>query len=100
MNRRRKSKNSVNSIIDKHRRKIQDPKIIANSLNEHFSTVGKVMASKFSSNTNQKNPLDYVSADIKNLLIFSPTTKSEISKLIRKLNIKKSCGYDSISNKF
>ena len=99
MNRRRKSKNSVNSIIDTHGRKIQDPKIIANSLNEHFSTVGKVMASKFSSNTNQKNPLDYVSADIKNLLIFSPTTQSEISKLIRKLNIKKSCGYDSISNK-
>ena len=99
MNRRRKSKKSVNSIIDTHGRKIQDPKIIANSLNEHFSTVGKVMASKFSSNTNQKNPLDYVSADIKNLLIFSPTTQSEISKLIRKLNIKKSCGYDSISNK-
>ena len=97
--RRRSTKNSVKSIVDKHGRKLRDPKIIANSLNEHFSTIGKDMASKFMSNTNLKNPLDYISVDIKDELFLTPTTPSEISKLIKKLVINKSCGYDSISNK-
>ena len=97
--RKRMTKNSIKSIADKHGCKLRDPKAIANSLNDHFSTIGKVMASKFKTNEDRKNPLDYMTADIKDQLFLSPTTTSEIAKLIRKLNINKSCGFDSISNK-
>ena len=43
-NRKRSTKNSIRSIIDKNGLKLQNPKLIANSLNEHFSTVGENMA--------------------------------------------------------
>ena len=97
---RKKSNNhSIKSIVDKKGHKLCDPKLIANSLNEHFSTIGKDMASKFINDANPKDPLDYITTDVKNKLCLSPTTCSEISKLILKLDVKKSCGYDSISNK-
>ena len=57
------------------------------------------MASKLKSNLTKKNPLDYMNDDIEDQLFLLPTSTSEISKLIRNLNINKSCGYDSISNK-
>ena len=57
------------------------------------------MASKFVNDANPKDPLDYITTDIKIKICLSPTTCSEISKLILKLDVKKSCGYDSISNK-
>ena len=97
--RKRVAKSSVNSITDKNGCKVCDPKAIANSLNDHFSTVGKSMASKLKSNLTKKNPLDYMNGDIEDQLFLLPTSTSEISKLIRNLNINKSCGYDSISNK-
>ena len=57
------------------------------------------MASKFIDDINSKDPLDYITTYVKNKLVLSPTSCSEISKLILKLDVKKSCGYDSISNK-
>ena len=79
--------------------KLHDPKLIANSLNEHFSTVGKRMASKFKTSVTSKDALDYITTDVKDHFVISPTNISEILKLIKKLNDKISSGYDSISNK-
>ena len=45
--RKRATKTSIKALIDKNGVKLHDPMLIANSLNEHFSTVGKKMASKF-----------------------------------------------------
>lgn len=97
--RKRVTKNTIKTLIDKDGQKLHDPKLITNSLNEHFSTVGKKMASKFSKSVNAKDALDYVNTDVKEHLVLSATNVSEILKLIMKLNDNKSSGYDSISNK-
>ena len=57
------------------------------------------MASKFKTSINSKDALDYITTDVRNQLEISPTSVSEILKLIKKLNDKKASGYDSISNK-
>ena len=44
---KRKSSTSIKIIIDKHGKKLTDPTDIANSLNDHFVSVGKFMAQKF-----------------------------------------------------
>ena len=56
------------------------------------------MASKFDKERNSKNPLDYITDEIKSHFTLSPTNDSEILKLILKLSDKKASGYDSISN--
>ena len=40
-NRKKSTNNTIKVIVDKAGRKLRDPKLIANSLNEHFSTVGE-----------------------------------------------------------
>ena len=64
--RKKINNHSIKSLLDKKGNKLRDPKLIANALNEHFSTVGKNMASKFMNNTNTKDPLDYITADVRN----------------------------------
>ena len=76
--RKKINNHSIKSIVDKKGHKLSDPKLIANSLNEHFSTIGRDMASKFISDTNPKDPLDYINTDVKNKLFLSPTSCSEI----------------------
>ena len=58
--RKKINNHSIKSLLDKKGNKLRDPKLIANALNEHFSTVGKNMASKFMNNTITKDPLDYI----------------------------------------
>ena len=96
--RKKITNNSIKVITDKNGNKLHDPKLIANSLNEHFSTVGEKMASKFANDTNLQHPLDYITTEVKNHFIPSPTNISEILKLILNLGDKKASGYDSISN--
>ena len=59
------------------------------------------MAQKFDGidSSRGKNPMSYLSNDVKNSLFLSLPTAHEIAKIIRKLNVKKSFGYDLISNK-
>ena len=98
--RKRITNNSIKSIIDKNGDKLHDPKLIANSLNEHFSTIGEKMASDLEMSANPtKDPLDYITTDVEANFLPSLTNTSEILKLISKLNDKKASGYDSISNK-
>ena len=46
-----------------------------------------------------KDPLSYIQKKVNNSFVLSGTSAFEISTLIRKLNNKKSSGYDSISNR-
>ena len=71
---------------------------IANRYNSYFSSVGENMASKYKDIS--KSPLDYVlnGQPFDKKLVFSDTTKSEVSKLIRNLKNKKASGFDLISN--
>ena len=73
---------------------------IANCLNNHFATVGNKMAQKFDdiSSSRLKDPLSYISKDVKNSLFLSLPTSHEISKIISKSNEKKS-SHGVISNK-
>ena len=96
--RKKITNNSIKTVIDKDGNKLHDSKLIANSLNEHFSTIGEKMASEFANDINSKNPLDYITTEVENYFIPSPTNTSEILKLISRLSDKKASGYDSISN--
>ena len=57
--------------IVQYNKEVTDPKQIANSLNKHFSTVGKRMASKFKTCVNSKDALDYITSDVKDNLVIS-----------------------------
>ena len=87
--------------------KISQNEAIAQLLNGHFGTIGKNMASKFKNLSASvvdtlRDPLDYIqvahTSSAENLFKFRPTNVSEIKKIISKLEIKKACGYDSITN--
>jgi len=86
----------------------KDPQKVAELLNTHFGTIGEKMASKFTQPESDeirptKNPLDYINADhlnsdenkLKNL---KKVSKDELQRLIISLDVKKSSGYDCISN--
>ena len=64
---------------------------IANCLNNHFATIGNKMAQKFDAIdcSRLKDPLSYISNDVKNSLFISLPSSHEISKIISKLNEKK-----------
>ena len=102
MKRKRNSKSSIKNIRNKEGNLVCNTTDIANCLNEHFSTVGKNMASKFENAENSeqlKDPLDYISKRVDSSLEFSDTTTSEILDIILAQDSKKSCGYDEINNK-
>ena len=69
-------------------------------MNNHFATIGNKMALKFDDidRSRLKDPLSYISKDVKNSLFLSLPTSHEISKIISKSNEKKS-SHGVISNK-
>ena len=75
-----------------------DPKSIANELGKYFSTVGKTFAK------NIEEPENSITHYLKKIkrnersLFMTPTTTTEISKLIDNIPNKMSCGHDSITN--
>ena len=100
-NRKKKSYHSVKTVNSKSGEKLQNSLDIANCFNSHFSSIGKNMASKFdepSSGNNLKDPIDYVKSNISQSLYMEETNEAEILELISKLEIKKACGYDHITN--
>ena len=88
-------------MVHEHGTKLEDPSKIADCLNKHFSSVGEKMASKFdnSSGSDLKNPLDYITENNRNSMYLTNVDASEICRLILNLDVKKSCGYDQISNR-
>ena len=87
-------------MVDKDGNKLTDPIDIANTLNNHFGSIGKIMAQEFDNLEpgKRKDPLSYISKDVQNSIFLSLPKASEISKNIVKLLDKNSCGYDLVSN--
>ena len=77
--------------------KLDDPNEVVDCMNEHLCTVGERMANECPESS--KDPLDYITCDIKQSTNFSPTSKDEVSKLIKSLKNNKACGYDLITNR-
>ena len=97
---KRKKATTIKSMVDKNGKKLKDSTDIANCLNDFFATVGKNMAQKFDKmdGTRLRDPLSYISKDVKNSLFLSLPNSHEISKIISKLDVNKS-SHGLISNK-
>ena len=77
---------------------IYDSKLIAEEFAKHFSSVGSRYANKI---TDPHNTFTQYIANIPNnpkSMFMTPTSKSEIERIITKLPNKKSKGHDDISN--
>ena len=63
--------------------------------------LGKKMAAQFNDmdESDRKNPLDYINENNRNSMYLAKTDATEIIRLILSLDVRKSCGYDQISNK-
>ena len=97
-----KRRNSIRFLYNKHGQKLVEPQKIGNCLNQHFSSVGKNMASKIDDEVDfkfKRNPMDYLPKQLKNSMFFDEILLAEVLNLIAKLEIKKACGYDHISNR-
>ena len=101
-NRKRKcNQNIPKSINDPQEGNIENPKRIAEVLNSHFGTVGQKMASKFNATGEpEKDPLDYVKAEHLKYPgdYLNKINRYELEKIVHSLEVRKSCGYDGISN--
>ena len=98
-NYKKKKSTIIKSIIDKTGQLLTDPTDIANSLNDHFGSIGSFMAQKFDNidSSRLKNPLSYISKNVQNSLFLHAPTCDEISKDIDKLVDSSSCSYDLVS---
>ena len=99
--RKKNEKSSIKTIVDKNGVKIHTKPEIAQCLNSHFASVGKNMASEYNSLSiqNLRDPIEYISNKSSHLSNLSKVVLSEIIDLIKKLDEKKACGFDLISNK-
>ena len=81
MNFKRKSSKTIKVLSDKSGKKSTCPSQIANSLNDHFGSIGKFMAQKFDNmdSSKLKDPLSYISKDVQNSIFLSLPTADEIS---------------------
>ena len=102
---RKCNQNIPKTIMNKYGMKTNAQGEIASILNDHFGTVGQRMADKLDSddpNSCVGDPLDYVqvthTSDEKNLFDFEKIDVAQVKKVISSLQIKKACGYDSITN--
>ena len=92
----------LKKMVDSEGNIIEAPHDIANCLNSHFGSVGHKMAKKFEEMdpNHLKDPLSFIKKEQnQNSMIVFPTNTSEIINVISKLDNKKSCGYDLVSNK-
>ena len=95
----KKNKNtSINNLkIDNN--KINDPVKIANTLNDFFSNIGPELASKFQDRDNNSF-MRFMGESSQQSMCMYETNPDEVQKLITKLKIKKSSGFDELSAKF
>ena len=94
---KRKRNISIKSLINSKGEKLEDPNKVVYCLNEHLCSVAERMAEDCLET--DKDPIDYITCDIKHTANFSPTSSDEVSKLIKSLKNNKACGYDLISNR-
>ena len=82
-NYKKKTKTNIKTMVDGNGNKLTNSIDIANCLNNHFATVGNKMAQKFDDIDSSclKDPLSYISKDVKNSLFLSLPTSHEICLL-------------------
>ena len=79
--------------------KTNDQKVIANAFADYYSTVGKSLAEHIEKKGNLKDPMIYMKNRVQQNCFLFPTDKVEIEKIVKKLKVKDSKGYDWISNR-
>jgi hypothetical protein len=80
--------------------KCSDPTIIAEELNNYFSTMGKKLAEQLPMPTMYENFKSYLPPSLPNSFAFIPFTYTEIDNMIVKLKNRKSAGADNFKAKF
>ena len=87
----------INSLLDENKKEHIKPLEIANTLNDHFNSIGGKMAKKVNpKNKRVKDPLDYINKSPFQSIYLFPSNVSEIIKIIREINTKKATGPDDI----
>ena len=98
----------MNSLIGKSRNKhsitticdggdmISDKLTVASKFNSHFTGAGLRVKGNIAPTTTKHT--DYVKYKVKEMMLFKPTSETEISKIVTSMLPKKSSGYDGISN--
>ena len=94
-----KNKDSKINKLKVNTKTINDPKNIANTLNDFFTDIGPRLANKFQ-NINQNRFLKFMGESCKQSMYMHKTNSAEIEKLISNLDSKKSPGFDELSAKF
>ena len=94
-----KNKDSKINKLKVNTKTINDPKNIANTINDFFTDIGPRLANKFQ-NINQNRFLKFMGESCKQSMYMHKTNSNEIQKLINKLDSKKSPGFDELSGKF
>ena len=94
-----KNKDSKIKKLKVNTKTINDPKNIANTINDFFTDIGPRLANKFQ-NINQNRFLKFMGESCKQSMYMHKTNSKEIQKLINKLDSKKSPGFDELSGKF
>ena len=89
-----KKKNSINKLIHNNKTIIDDVEM-ANTLNEHFCTIGEKLAQNFTSDGKQYR--QYLNNENNHTFSLHSTDKNEVLAEINKLNPKKSSGHDNLS---
>ena len=95
LNRKQREKNSKLEIME-NGKLMQDPKEVANILNEHFVNMGKKIADSFGKN---ENYMKHMGKRMTISFELTPITTSTTVGIIKKMKSKSSSGFDKISNK-
>ena len=78
---------------------INDPEQIANTINDFFAHIGPKLASKFN-NSENNSFMKFMGESQEQSMRLYETNPNEVFKLIKKLKIKKSAGFDELTAKF
>ena len=97
VNRNKGKKEPIKHLVDEEGVKTESDEDNSNCLNRHFSTIAKNMASEFSNNSDAIEYLKHVSTQAS--VFLSSTDSAELLDILKNLDPKKSCGFDSISNR-
>ena len=92
-----RNSHSSPSCIEANRVSHTDPKFIAKSLNDHFSSIGSQLASKIRNLYPNRNSIKQLSQFCENEFVFQPIEESYVYGVLNKLKTNKAVGLDKIS---
>jgi hypothetical protein len=97
---RKSCSSNISQLKNSNNQTLTEAKAISNELNQFFSTIGeKLVEDLIRNNEISRSPQFYCNKVSKNSMFCNPVDKSELAKLIDRLQDKKAPGPDNISNK-